>query len=46
MEGVSGVVDRDQTSPAGKDYERFRRLMTSEANAAIDGASDAGQRTC
>ena len=42
MEGVSGVVDRDQTSAAGKDYERFRKLMTAEANAAIDGALDAG----
>lgn len=42
MEGVSGVVDRDQTSAAGQDYERFRKLMTAEANAAIDGARDAG----
>ena len=42
MEGVSGVVDSDQTSAAGHDYERFRKLMTAEANAAIDGARDAG----
>jgi D-amino peptidase len=42
MEGVSGVVDRDQTSATGHDYERFRKLMTAEANAAIDGARDAG----
>ena len=42
MEGVSGVVDRDQTSSTGQDYERFRKLMTMEANAAIDGARDAG----
>lgn len=42
MEGVSGVVDRDQTSSTGQDYERFRKLMTAEANAAIDGARDAG----
>src|SRR5687768_2920450 len=42
MEGVIGVVDRDQTSSEGQDYERFRRLMTAEANAAIDGARDAG----
>jgi D-amino peptidase len=42
MEGVSGVVDRDQTSAAGQDYERFRKLMTAEANAAIDGAREAG----
>lgn len=42
MEGVSGVVDKDQTSAAGSDYQRFRKLMTAEANAAIDGARDAG----
>ena len=42
MEGISGVVDRDQTSATGRDYERFRKLMTAEANAAIDGARDAG----
>jgi D-amino peptidase len=42
MEGVSGVVDRDQTSATGHDYERFRKLMTAETNAAIDGARDAG----
>jgi D-amino peptidase len=42
MEGVIGVVDRDQTSSEGQDYERFRKLMMAEANAAIDGARDAG----
>jgi D-amino peptidase len=42
MEGVSGVVDGDQTSATGHDYERFRKSMTAEANAAIDGARDAG----
>lgn len=41
MEGVSGVVTNDQTSAGGADYNRFRRLMTEEANAAIDGARDA-----
>jgi D-amino peptidase len=46
MEGVSGVVHEDQTDPieprhAGE-YNRFRRLMTQEANAAITGALDAG----
>jgi D-amino peptidase len=42
MEGVSGVVTNDQTGAGGADYNRFRRLMTEEANAAIDGARDAG----
>ena len=42
MEGVAGVVNRDQTNPAHKEYERFRRLMTAEANAAIEGALAGG----
>jgi D-amino peptidase len=46
MEGVAGVVHEDQTDPiesrhAGE-YNRFRRLMTNEANAAIAGALEAG----
>jgi D-amino peptidase len=46
MEGVAGVVHEDQTDPidprhAGE-YNRFRRLMTAEANAAIEGALAAG----
>src|SRR5918995_3643560 len=46
MEGVAGVVHEDQTDPidprhAGE-YNRFRRLMTNEANAAIAGALQAG----
>lgn len=46
MEGIAGVVHEDQTDPidprhAGE-YNRCRRLMTSEANAAIEGALQAG----
>lgn len=46
MEGVAGVVHENQTDPieprhAGE-YNRMRRLMTSEANAAIEGALAAG----
>lgn len=46
MEGVAGVVHQDQTDPidprhAGE-YNRFRRLMTSEANAAVEGSLAAG----
>src|SRR4029450_4689905 len=48
MEGVAGVVHEDQTDPidprhAGE-YNRMRRLMTAEANAAIEGALAAGAR--
>lgn len=46
MEGVAGVVHEDQTDPTdprhGGEYNRFRRLMTAEANAAIEGALAAG----
>jgi D-amino peptidase len=46
MEGIAGVVHEDQTDPKdprhAAEYERARRLMTEEANAAIDGAYDAG----
>jgi D-amino peptidase len=42
MEGLSGVVTNDQVSASGADYNRFRRLMTEETNAAIDGALAAG----
>ena len=38
MEGVSGVVAGDHVSPDQKEYERFRKLMTAEANAAVEGA--------
>ncbi len=42
MEGITGVVNRDDTSRTGKDYDYFRRIMTLETNAAIEGALAAG----
>ena len=42
MEGVAGVVTADQLSPAGFEYERFRRFMTDEALAAVRAAKQAG----
>jgi len=46
MEGVAGVVHESQTDPTdpacAADYARFRRLMTAEANAAVEGAVAAG----
>jgi D-amino peptidase len=42
MEGVSGLINWDETSQGGPDYPLFRKLMTEEANAAISGALDAG----
>jgi D-amino peptidase len=42
MEGVTGVVNSDDTRRTGKDYDYFRKTMTLEANAAIEGALAAG----
>ncbi|MFL5402410.1 MAG: M55 family metallopeptidase [Gemmatimonadales bacterium] len=46
MEGIAGVVHEDQTDPTearhSGEYNRFRRLMTNEANAAIAGALETG----
>lgn len=43
MEGISGVVASEECSrTAGDDYPYFRRIMTLEANAAVEGALAAG----
>ena len=42
MEGITGVDTLTQTRPDGREYEKFRRIMTEEVNAAIAGAYDAG----
>ena len=42
MEGVAGIVNWDYTSITGTQYDRARRLMTGEVNAAVKGALRAG----
>lgn len=42
IEGVAGVVDWEHGSPAGRYYDRSKRLLTQEVNAAIEGALEAG----
>jgi D-amino peptidase len=43
MEGISGIVaPEDCNQRAGDDYPYFRRIMTMEANAAVEGALAAG----
>jgi D-amino peptidase len=42
MEGITGVVHGDQVTPGHAEYDRFRRLMTGDVNAALRGAFDAG----
>lgn len=42
IEGITGVVHADMMSASGREYDRGRRLMTGDANAAIEGLSNAG----
>ncbi|MBE0411663.1 MAG: M55 family metallopeptidase [Anaerolineales bacterium] len=42
MEGITGVVDWKQVDSTHAEYQRFRRLMTQEVNAAAAGAVEAG----
>jgi D-amino peptidase len=42
MEGVCGVVHSDQTDATHAEYQRFRKLMTAEVNAAVEGAFAGG----
>ena len=42
IEGISGVVRPEQGTPGNPEYERARKLMTQEANAAILGARAGG----
>jgi len=42
MEGVAGAVTGEQLGPGGFEYETFRRFMTEEVLAAIEGARAAG----
>jgi D-amino peptidase len=43
MEGITGVVSADECNRgASDDYKYFRRIMTHEAGAAVEGALAAG----
>ena len=42
IEGIAGVVHPEQVRSGNADYERARRWMTAEANAAITGARQGG----
>ena len=44
MEGISGLVRWADVVRQGMDFERNRRLMTLDANAAAQGAFEAGAR--
>jgi D-amino peptidase len=42
MEGITGVVNWDQVDPQHAEYGRFRKLMTGDVNAAIQGVFEGG----
>lgn len=42
MEGISGIVHADMMGAEGREYDRGRRLMTADANAAVAGLTRAG----
>jgi D-amino peptidase len=44
MEGVAGIVRREQTDAGEALYEEGRKLYTEEINAAVRGASKAGAK--
>lgn len=44
IEGITGVTNWEETGRSGKDYDLFRKIMTQEANAAVEGALAAGAK--
>lgn len=42
MEGITGVTKWNETNVGQHDYDYFRKVMTEETNAAIEGALSAG----
>ncbi|UMZ74879.1 M55 family metallopeptidase [Natranaerofaba carboxydovora] len=42
LEGITGVVKESQLQAGGEGYERARKIMTKEVNAAAGGAFEAG----
>ena len=42
IEGITGINNWKQCNPGNEDYQRARKLMTREINAAIAGAKEGG----
>ncbi len=42
MEGATGVACWDHVDPRHAEYQRFRRLLTADVNAAVAGALEGG----
>lgn len=45
MEGITGIVSRQDVSQSEDEYHRARRLLHNDVNAAIEGAFDGGADT-
>lgn len=45
MEGISGISGSDQLSATGSEYNRSRKMMADDVNAAIRGARAGGATT-
>ena len=37
IEGITGVIHRDQMSPGEREYDKGRRLMTADATPKREG---------
>jgi D-amino peptidase len=42
MEGISGILNWDQTRPGTPDYQEARRYMTADINACVQGCFEGG----
>jgi D-amino peptidase len=42
MEGTTGVTGWHDVQPGQPEYQRFRRFLTADVNAAVDGAFQGG----
>lgn len=42
MEGITGVTNWEEVTPGQSEWQRCRRLMTEDINAAVSGLFDAG----
>ena len=42
MEGITGIIDWAEVESNNPDYQYFRKIMTDEVNAAIEGALEKG----
>lgn len=42
MEGATGIICSDEMESGGREYERGRRFLTGDVNAAVEGAFEGG----